>query len=296
MSIAVAGLRERISAQPGTDVARLWNRVRRNQLAFIGSSVVLLVVVVALLAPVLPLPDPNKVTLVERLKGVLTPGHLLGTDELGRDLASRLIWGARISLLAGFAATAIGATIGIAVGLLGGYLGGWTDQLLMRLTDMFMAFPTILLALAIVATLGTSLANAVVAIGFAGYPFYARTIRASVLAVRELDFVLAARALGVPGWLIMVRHIFLNTLTPIVVLASLDVGNKIILVAGLSFLGLGSQPPTADWGTMLSSGRNFVATAPHVATLPGLAIFAVVLSFNLIGDGLRDVFDPRSGD
>jgi peptide/nickel transport system permease protein len=222
------------------------------------------------------------------------PGRVLGTDEVGRDMLSRLVWGARISLLMGIA-SAIGALIvGGILGLVAGYLGGATDQIVMRCMDVLMAFPFILLAIALVAALGPGLLNAMLAITVVGVPYYARLVRASALVVREQDYVLAARTLGASSSIILRRHLFPNILGPLIVLFTLDVGAKIIATASLSFLGLGAQPPTADWGNMLATGRQYLATAWWAATEPGLAIFVVVLGCNLLGDGLRDVLDPRA--
>ena len=228
-----------------------------------------------------------------RLRPPLTPGHVLGTDEFGRDLLARVVWGARISLLAGLAAAALAMAIGVAFGVLGGYYTGWVETLLMRLTDIMMAFPYILLAIAIVAGLGPGLRNAMLAIGIVGFPLYARLVRGVVLSLREREFVEAARALGAPDHVILGRHVLPHLSSPVMVTFSLDVGAKILATAGLSFLGLGTQPPTADWGSMLATGRQFVILSPHVVLLPGLAILVVVLALNIVGDALRDLLDPR---
>jgi peptide/nickel transport system permease protein len=209
-------------------------------------------------------------------------------------MASRLAWGARISLLAGVATAALSLAIGLVVGVLGGYFGGWVENVLGRLTDIMMAFPYVLLAIAIVAGLGPGLRNAMLAIGIVGYPLYARLARGVVLSVREREFVEAARALGAGDTLVLVRHVLPHLVSPVIVTFSLDVGAKILATAGLSFLGLGTQPPTADWGSMLATGRQFVILSPHVVLLPGLAIFVVVLALNLVGDALRDWLDPRT--
>jgi peptide/nickel transport system permease protein len=250
-------------------------------------------VLAALLAPSLPLADPDAVDTPNRLRPPLSPGHPLGTDEFGRDLTARLVWGGRVSLLAGVATAAAAMAIGVTLGVLGGFYTGWIETLVMRLTDILMAFPYILLAIAIVAGLGPGLGNAMVAVAIVGFPFYTRLVRGVVLSLREREFVEAARALGGTDRVVLVRHILPHLVSPVIVAFSLDVGTKILATAGLSFLGLGSQPPTADWGSMLATGRQFVILSPHVVLLPGLAIFVVVLALNLVGDALRDRLDPR---
>jgi peptide/nickel transport system permease protein len=265
----------------------------RNQLALLALIVLAGVVLAACLAPYLPLADPDAVDTVQRLRPPFTPGHLLGTDEFGRDLLSRLVWGARVSLLAGAATAAAAMLIGVLLGVLSGYYSGWPETLIMRLTDILMAFPYILLAIAIVAGLGPGLRNAMIAIAIVGFPIYTRLVRGIVLSVRGREFVEAARALGSTDRPILVRHIVPQLLSPVIVAFSLDVGAKILATAGLSFLGLGTQPPTADWGSMLATGRQFVILSPHVVLLPGLAIFVIVLALNLVGDALRDLLDPR---
>jgi len=269
-------------------------RFGRNRLAVLALLVIVGVVLAALLAPYLPLADPDTVDTPHRLLPVLSPGHALGTDEFGRDLLSRLVWGARVSLLAGTATAAAAMLLGVVLGVLGGYYSGWPETVIMRLTDILMAFPYILLAIAIVAGLGPGLRNAMIAIAIVGFPIYTRLVRGIVLSVRGRDFVEAARALGSPDRLILVRHIVPQLISPVVVAFSLDVGAKILATAGLSFLGLGTQPPTADWGSMLATGRQFVILSPHVVLLPGLAIFVIVLALNLVGDALRDLLDPRT--
>ena len=266
----------------------------RNRLALLALIVLVGVVLAACLAPYLPLADPDAVDTVQRLRPPFTPGHLLGTDEFGRDLLSRLVWGARVSLLAGAATAAAAMLIGVLLGVLSGYYAGWPETVIMRLTDILMAFPYILLAIAIVAGLGPGLRNAMIAIAIVGFPIYTRLVRGIVLSVRGREFVEAARALGSTDRLILARHIVPQLLSPVIVAFSLDVGAKILATAGLSFLGLGTQPPTADWGSMLATGRQFVILSPHVVLLPGLAIFVIVLALNLVGDALRDFLDPRT--
>src|SRR5215831_4617238 len=266
----------------------------RNQLALLAMIVLAGVVLAACLAPYLPLADPDAVDTVQRLRPPFTPGHLLGTDEFGRDLLSRLVWGARVSLLAGAATAAAAMLIGVLLGVLSGYYSGWPETVIMRLTDILMAFPYILLAIAIVAGLGPGLRNAMIAIAIVSFPLYTRLVRGVVLSVRVREFVEAAQALGSSDQLILARHVIPHVLSPLIVAFSLDVGAKILATSGLSFLGLGSQPPTADWGSMLATGRQFVILRPHVVLLPGLAIFVVVLALNLVGDALRDLLDPHT--
>ncbi len=277
------------------DTARAAARrlLARNRLAAAAVLILGLAVTSAVLAPWLPLADPDTVDTPNRLRSPLTPGHVLGTDEFGRDMLSRLVWGARISLLAGVGTAALAMLIGVVLGILGGYHTGWIETVVMRLTDILMAFPYVLLAIAIVAGLGPGLRNAMLAIAIVGFPFYTRLVRSVVLSVRNREFVEAARALGSPDAAILVRHVLPHLLSPVIVAFSLDVGAKILATAGLSFLGLGTQPPTADWGSMLATGRQFVILRPHVALLPGLAIFVVVVAINLVGDTLRDLLDPR---
>jgi peptide/nickel transport system permease protein len=268
--------------------------VWRQGLAVASALALVAAVLAAVLAPVLPLVDPDTVDTPNRLRPPLSPGHALGTDEFGRDLLARLVWGARVSLLAGVATAAASMLVGVVLGVLGGFYTGWVEALVMRLTDVLMAFPYILLAIAIVGGLGPGLRNAMLAIAIVGFPIYTRLVRSIVLSLREREFVEAARGLGATDPIILGRHILPHLLSPVIVAFSLDVGFKILATAGLSFLGLGTQPPTADWGSMLATGRQFVILSPHVALLPGLAIFVVVLALNLVGDALRDVLDPRA--
>lgn len=254
---------------------------------------VIVVALLALFAPILPIHDPTTIMSADRLLLPGERGYLLGTDELGRDLLSRMIWGARVSLMAGFGTALLSLAIGGVIGLAAGFVGGWTDNVLMRLTDMILAFPAILLAIGVIAALGSGLTNAMIAVAIAGFPLYARVVRGSVLTVRELDYVEAARSIGASDLAIMVRHILPNIMAPIIVALSLDVGLKIVVTASLSFLGLGAQPPTADWGNMIASGRNYIRTSTHLVLIPGFAIFVIALCLNVIGDQLRDVLDPR---
>ena len=278
-------------SEPSAALRRTLGKNRLGLAAFVAMTVVVLA---ALAAPYLPLPDPDTVDTPNRLRPPMTAGHPLGTDEFGRDLLSRLVWGGRVSLLAGVGAAAAAMVVGVALGIVAGYYSGWTETVIMRLTDILMAFPYILLAIAIVAGLGPGLRNAMIAIAIVGFPLYTRLVRGVVLSVRAREFVEAAHALGSSDPLILARHVIPHVLSPLIVAFSLDVGAKILATSGLSFLGLGSQPPTADWGSMLATGRQFVILRPHVVLLPGLAIFVVVLALNLVGDALRDLLDPRA--
>jgi len=237
--------------------------------------------------------NPDQVNLALRTKLPGTPGYVLGTDIFGRDLLSRIIWGGRVSLTMGLAAMALSATVGITLGILGGYLGGRLDTVLMRVVDIMLAFPYILLAIVIVATLGPGLVNTMLAIGIAGIAFYIRVMRGVVVSAREEVFVDATRALGATDLYVMSRAILPALVPYILVVCSLNVGFLILEAASLSFLGLGAQPPTAEWGAMLSEARQYVTVAPHVVLIPGVAILLVVVGLNLLGDALRDAFDIR---
>jgi len=266
----------------------------RNGLALASLAAIAAVTAVAVFAPQLPLADPNVIDTTHRLMPPLTVWpHPLGTDALGRDLLSRIVWGGRLSLTMGVVAAVLALVVGVTLGVAAGYGHQVADHAIMRTMDVVMAFPFILLAIALVAALGPGLVNAMLAIAVVGIPQYARLARGAVLSVKVKEYVDAARALGAGDVAIMLRHVLPNIAGPIVVMLSLDIGGKIIATASLSFLGLGTQPPTADWGSMLADGRNYLGAAPHVATLPGLMIFLVALAYNLAGDGVRDVLDPR---
>jgi peptide/nickel transport system permease protein len=281
------------SLDPVSWNALLWRRFRSNKVALVGGSLMVLFVAVALLAPWIAPYDPIEQHLYDRLS---TPSfeHPFGTDDFGRDVFSRVIFGTRISLRIGVAAVLIALVAGTVIGLSAGYYGGAIDQVLMRLMDLMLAFPSILLAIGIVAVLGPGLDNAMLAIGVVAIPQYARLIRASTLSVREADYVQALRALGANDVRILWTAILPNCLAPLIVQATLSLATAILDAAGLSFLGLGAQPPTPEWGAMLSGGRELILSAPWVLTFPGIAIFVTVLAFNLMGDGLRDAFDPKT--
>ncbi len=290
-----AGTQRSIAAVIDRPRARweLWKRFSRNQLAVAGAAAVGLMVTLSIAAPVLPLADPNEVITSLRLLPTGSPDHIFGTDSLGRDILSRLIWGGRISIAAGFVTAALSLVIGVSIGLVSGYYGGKLDGWLMRITDIVLAFPALVLAIAVIAVLGPGLTNAMLAVGLIGFPLYARVVRGSVLSIREREYIEAAHAAGASNARIIMRHVLVNVWAPVIVVGTLDVATKILVTSGLSFLGLGSQPPTADWGAMLATSRNFLLVAPHAATIPGLAIFVFALGANLFGDGLRDALDPR---
>jgi peptide/nickel transport system permease protein len=267
-------------------------RFVRSRTGLAGALVLLVVILAAIFAQQVAPYNPTRQDFrVEREPPSLQ--HLMGTDEFGRDMLSRVIWGAQASLQAGAVAASIALVVGLILGMLSAYYGGRLDSFIMRVMDVILAFPYILLAIAIVAILGPGLRNAMIAIGIVYVPHYARVVRGAVLSVRAREYVEAARAVGAPDRRVMVQHVLPNTLAPVIVQTTLNIGSAIIDTAGLSFLGLGTQPPTPDWGNMLSAGRSYVIDSPWIATFPGLAILVTVLAFNLMGDALRDAFDPR---
>jgi peptide/nickel transport system permease protein len=264
----------------------------QSKSAAVGIVLVLALVLVAVFAPVVAPGDPLEMNMIARLQPPSIE-HPLGTDNFGRDLLTRLVYGARISLSVGLTSVGAAMLIGIAVGLTSGYLGGMVDLGLMRVVDVVLAFPPILLSLALVSILGAGIGSVILAVGLVQWTTYARVVRASTLALKEEDFVLAAHAVGVPGYRVAVRHILPNAIAPVVVLATLGIGYAIIAESALSFLGLGVPPPTPSWGATLAFGLSFLRDTPYLATFPGLAIMVTVLGFNLLGDGLRDIGDPR---
>jgi len=270
----------------------LWRRFLRHRSAAAGLAVIAALVVVAALAPWLAPHPPDVQNLPGRLAPPGTPGHPLGTDELGRDILSRLLYGARISLVIGIIVVAVAVGIGVPAGALAGYHPRY-DGVIMRTVDLMLSFPGILLALVIIAVLGPGLGNAMLAVGIFSVPVFVRITRASILSVRELEYVQAARAAGARDGRILVRHMLPNCVAPLLVQATFRIATSILTAASLSFIGLGAQPPTPEWGAMLATGRVNLYIAPHVTLYPGLAIFITVLAFNLLGDGLRDVLDPR---
>ena len=271
---------------------KTWNRLLRRGGAMFGLAVVLFFVLLALLAPWLAPYDPVA-TSWSAVRAAPSTAHLFGADELGRDVLSRIIWGARASILAGVVSVSISLAFGVPIGMVAGYLGRWIDALISRITDAMLACPFLILAIALAAFLGPSLTNAMIAIGISATPVFIRLTRAQVLAAKSEDYVEAARALGNPHLRIALRHIFPNIVAPLIVQATLAIAAAVIAEASLSFLGLGQQPPAPSWGSMLNTARNYVDQAPWMAIWPGVSIFLLVLSFNLLGDGLRDALDPR---
>ena len=267
-------------------------RLARHRLALLGAALVLGFLILAIFAPQIAPHDPYKFSLRNKL---LPPSSLypLGTDELGRDILSRIIHGTRVSLMMAVISVAIGFALGTPIGAISGFYGGLFDILVQRLVDILMAFPGILLAIVVVAILGPGLWNAMLAVGITFIPTYVRIVRGAVLELRDKEFVEAAKALGATGTRIIWRHIFPNCVAPIIVLSTLQMASAILWASGLGYLGLGAQPPTPEWGTMLGRSQTYVRVAPHVAIFPGLAIALAVLGFNLLGDGLRDALDPR---
>jgi len=269
-----------------------WRRLKKNKLAMIGLGIIIFLIIVAIFAPLISPYNP-----IERIKeeSSLSPGraHLFGTDLLGRDIFSRVVYGSRISLEVGIIAVGISVAIGLFFGALAGYFGNVPDVVIMRMADIFFAFPYILGAIAIMTVLGPGLMNIFIAIGILGWASFARIFRGSILSIKNKEYIEAARALGASNFRIIIKHIFPNAFAPIIVYATMNVGTAIIVEAALSFLGLGVQPPTPAWGKMLSESLNYIDIAPWMMFFPGLAIVITVLGFVLLGDGLRDAFDPR---
>jgi ABC-type dipeptide/oligopeptide/nickel transport system permease subunit len=301
MAIAVPSDRAMapLATARGRERSRAWRKLVRNPAALAGALVLLVVVGAALAAPWVAPHDPAKQSLIRRfMPPAWAPGgsttYLLGTDQVGRDILSRMIHGARISLLVGVAAVVVSLVVGVGSGLLSGFLGGRTDTVIMTVVDVQLSFPQLLLALAFVAALGPSITTIIVVLGLTGWERYARVVRAEVLALREKDFVEAARAMGVGWGRILVRHVMPNTFSSIIVLSTLQVAQAILQEAALSFLGVGSGTTYPTWGQMISLGRNFVTVAWWLPTFPGLAILLTVLAINLVGDRLRDALDPRA--
>jgi len=267
-------------------------RLLRNFAFTAGLLLTVALVLVAIAAPLLAPFDPNAQDTVRRLEPP-SHGHLLGLDDLGRDVLSRIIWGSRVSLRVGFSVVILASLIGVTLGAMAGYFGGWMDTLIMRITDILLAFPGILLAIALVAVLGPSLNNVVLALVVIGWVGYARLVRGQVLKVREMEYVVAARAIGARSPRVIMRHVLPNVINPLIVMATLGLAGTILSEAALSFLGLGVQPPTPSWGAMLTSGRRYLGLANHLAVWPGIAIMLAVMGLNFLGDGLIDALDPK---
>ncbi len=272
-----------------------WRGFKRDKLAVVGGLIVLLTLVMALTAPVIAPHDPLKQNSKIRLKPIGTSGHVLGTDGNGRDILSRLIYGSRTALLIATVPVVAAAIAGLAMGLIAGYFGGWVDELLMRFTDMFLAFPALILAVAIAASLGRNLRNTMIALATVFWPWYARLVRAQVLSIKEREFVQAAHSIGMTQRRIILRHVLPNAASVIIIQVTLDVGYAVLATSSLSFIGLGAQPPSPEWGTMMATARNYFRDAWWYMAFPGLALTLTVLAFNLLGDGLQDALDPRSG-
>ena len=271
-----------------------WLRLRRNPLAMAGLVIIGLLLVLAAFAPWLAPHDPIAQNLQNRLLPPVTPGQLLGTDDFGRDILTRILYGARITLSVIALVAVTAPLLGLIIGTVSGYFGGWVDGVLMRITDIFLAFPRLILALALVAVLGPGIENAVLAIALTAWPPYARVARAETLTVRNSDYIAAVRLQGAGSVRVIWGHIMPMCLPSVIIRVTLDMAGVILIAAGLGFLGLGAQPPLSEWGLMISAGRKYLFEQWWVATMPGLAIFIVSLGFNLLGDGLRDVLDPRS--
>lgn len=291
-----------VAAPPATDarvrtpLREFWRKFRRQKLAMAAGVFVVVLVLVALIAPWIVPFDAETFFDYDQLNAPPNATHWLGVDSLGRDILSRIVMGSRISLAAGFISVALGALVGTVLGLLSGYYEGWWDSITTRLSDVLLAFPGILLAIGVVAVLGSSMINVIIAVAIFSVPAFARLVRGSTLAIKHMTYIEAMRSIGASDRVILVRHVLPGTISPIVVYGTMRIGTSIITAASLSFLGLGAQPPTPEWGAMLNEARSDMLIAPHVALFPALAIFLTVLAFNLLGDGLRDALDPKIED
>lgn len=292
LSTAPTGKTELIAVKRATSWQKTWSKIKKRPGMIIGLVVLVLFVMVGIFAPWIAPMDPLEISTNRRAAPSFD--HWLGTDELGRDILSRVIYGSRVSLRVGLVAISIALGCGSVLGMIAGFAGGWIDSIIMRLTDIMLAFPGILLAIAVVAVLGPSLFNVMIAVGIESIPAYVRTARGSTLAVKEMEYVTAARTSGSSTARIIFRQVLPNVAGPLIVLSTIGIAGSILSAAGLSYLGLGAQPPTPEWGAMLSSARAFVRDAWWIATFPGIAIMIVVLALNLVGDGLRDILDPRT--
>jgi glutathione transport system permease protein len=275
-----------------TPLGEFWRRFRRQRVAMVAGGVILVIILAAILAPWVAPFGPAAPDYDSILEGPSLL-HLLGTDAYGRDVLSRIIWGGRVSLMVGFLSVALGAVAGVIIGLISGFFGGWVDGVLMRLMDVLLAFPGIILAIGVVALLGPGIDNVIYAIAVFSVPVFARLVRGSTLALKQALYVQAARSIGVKAPLLMLRHILPGAMPGVIVYASLRLGTSILTAASLSFIGLGARPPSAEWGAMLADGRSYLGVADHLTLFPGMAIFAIVLAFNVFGDGLRDALDQK---
>ena len=276
-----------------TPWSEFWRKFKGQHVALVAGFFVLLLVLVAVLAPWIVPFDAENFFDYDALNATPSTAHWFGVDSLGRDIFSRILMGARISLAAGFISVAVGAVIGTVLGLLAGYYEGWWDRIVMRISDVLFAFPGILLAIGIVAILGSGMVNVIFAVAVFSVPAFARLVRGNTLSIKHLTYIEAVRSIGASDWTIITRHIFPGTISSVVVYFTMRIGTSIITAASLSFLGLGAQPPTPEWGAMLNEARADMMSAPHIALFPSLAIFFTVLAFNLLGDGLRDALDPK---
>ncbi|MHB1652197.1 MAG: ABC transporter permease subunit [Desulfitobacteriaceae bacterium] len=287
-----SSLPDPIETAPSSPVSEFWRKFRRQKLAMVAGGFIILLFIIALLGPTIApyrmdAPDYNLVLAGPSLQ------HWAGTDEFGRDIFSRILVGTRISLFVGLSSVLVSALLGTILGLISGFYGQWIDSMIMRISDVLLAFPGILLAIGIIAILGPGLNNVVIAVAIFGIPIFARIVRSSTLSLKNTVYVEAARSVGARNRRLIWKHIFPGTLSTVIVYFTMRIGTAILTASSLSFLGLGAQPPTPEWGAMLSSGRNYLDQASHVALFPGLAIFLTVLAFNLFGDGLRDALDPK---
>ena len=269
-----------------------WKRLSKNKAAVVGGFFILLFIVVSIVGPFLTTKDPTEVMMLNKLQPP-SAEFWFGTDNFGRDIFTRIIHGMGLTLKVGFLSVAIGGSIGVVFGIVSGYYGGKIDTIIMRVMDVLLAFPGILLALAIVSVLGGSLQNVIIAVAIFSVPAFARIVRSSTLSVRQLEYIDAVRALGASDFRIIFKHILPNVVSPIIVQATLRIATAVLTASGLSFLGLGAQPPEPEWGAMLNDGRTYMKTAPHLMLFPGMMIAIVVLAFNIFGDGLRDALDPK---
>lgn len=283
---------EEVAFPSRSPIKMLINRFKKNKRALIGFWMVVIFLVIAIFAPLIAPYDPLEQNMQIKLESP-SFAHPFGTDEFGRDILSRIMYGAQISLMIGVISVLFAVIFGVALGTVAGYFGGLLDSIIMRIMDVLLAFPSFLLAMAIVSVLGPGMINVMIAIGVFSIPTFSRIARSEVISIKNKEYIEAAQAIGAKDRLIIFKHLIPNSISPIIVLSTLRIATSIITAAGLSFLGMGAQPPTPEWGAMLSEGREYLRVAPHVSTIPGLAIMFMVLGFNMLGDGLRDALDPK---